>query len=46
MVNMYHGVLRRLMVYVHEADAYENDHLFSQEELAALTPDDIKRWMW
>jgi hypothetical protein len=27
-------------------DVYEKDHIFSQEELAALmTPNDIKRWM-
>jgi hypothetical protein len=45
MVDSYHGVLRRLMAYVHEVDAYEKDHVFAQEELAALTPNDIKRWM-
>jgi hypothetical protein len=33
------------MAYLHKVDAYEKDHVFSQEELAALTPNDIKRWM-
>jgi hypothetical protein len=46
MVDTYNGVLRRLMTFVHGLeDVYEKDHLFSQEELAALTPNDIKRWM-
>jgi hypothetical protein len=45
MVDSYHGVLRRLMAYLHEVDPYEKEHVFSQEELAALTPEDIKRWM-
>jgi hypothetical protein len=45
MVDSYHGVLRRLMAYLHEVDAYEKDHVFSQDELVALTPSDIKRWM-
>ena len=33
------------MAYLHEEEAYEKDHVFSQEELAALAPNDIKRWM-
>ena len=33
------------MAYLHEEEAYEKDHVFSQEVLAALTPNDIKRWM-
>jgi hypothetical protein len=45
MVDSYHGVLRRLMSYLHEEEAYDKDHIFSQEDLAALTPNDIKRWM-
>jgi hypothetical protein len=45
MVDSHHGVLRRLMAYLHEVDAYEKGHVFSQDGLAALTPSDIKRWM-
>jgi hypothetical protein len=47
MVDSYHGVLRRLMACLHKVDAYEKDHVFSQDELVALTPtgSDIKRWM-
>jgi hypothetical protein len=33
------------MAYLHEVDAYEKDHVFSQDELVALTPSDIKKWM-
>jgi hypothetical protein len=33
------------MAYLHEAEAYEKDPVFSQDDLAALTPIDIKRWM-
>jgi hypothetical protein len=33
------------MAYLHEEEAYEKDHAVSQDDLAALTPDDIKRWM-
>jgi hypothetical protein len=33
------------MAYLHGEDAYKKDCLFSQEEFAALTPNDIKRWM-
>jgi hypothetical protein len=33
------------MSYLHEEEAYEKDHVFSQDDLAALTPSDIKRWM-
>jgi hypothetical protein len=45
MVGMYHGVLHRLLVYVHEVDAYEKDHLFSQDELLALIPAEVTKWM-
>jgi hypothetical protein len=45
MVDSHHGVLRRLMACLHEVDACEKDHVFSQDELVALTPSDIKRWM-
>jgi hypothetical protein len=39
MVDSYHGVLRRLIAYLHKVDAYEKDHVFSQEdEFAVLTP--------
>jgi hypothetical protein len=34
------------MVYLHEEEAYKKDRVFSQDDLAALTPNGIKRWMW
>jgi hypothetical protein len=42
--NTYHAILIRLMPFLNE-QAYDNDHLFSQDELALLQPDDIKRWL-
>eukprot|EP00978_Attheya_sp_CCMP212_P013607 scaffold34157_cov52-Attheya_sp.AAC.4 len=32
------------MSFVHDR-AYDDDHVFSQDELAPLQPDDIERWM-
>jgi hypothetical protein len=40
----YVAVLVRLMSFVNDR-VYEADHVFSQDELAPLKPDDIKRWM-
>jgi hypothetical protein len=45
MVDTYHGVLCRLMAYVHKVDAYDKDCIFSQDELLALTPAEIMRWV-
>jgi hypothetical protein len=40
----YHAVLIRLMSFLNE-QAYDDDHVFSQDELASLQPADIERWM-
>ena len=40
----YHAVLVRLMAFTNN-QPYAKDHVFSQDELAPLVPDDIVRWM-
>jgi hypothetical protein len=35
MADSYLGVLRRLKAYLHKEEAYEKDHIFSLEDLAA-----------
>ncbi len=46
MADCYPCVLRRLVAYLDKEEAYlDKDHVFSQEDLAVLTPNDTKWWM-
>ena len=42
--NDYKPTLIKLMSFVHNAE-YDKHHVFSQDELASLTPVDVQRWM-
>ena len=40
----YHSILRDFMAYTNQVELYSDRHMFTNEELSAITPDQIIRY--